>query len=163
MSSNLSYKSLLTFWCVLIIVSLFSCGSKALNDSDTEPIVLTPLDPVAVADLSEPRDAKQDVVYYYERRYTFKGILRQNTEDLCETGEPHTYYYIEIAPIDIMCEDEDSQIDEPLQGVTELQLHSDDFNLDEIGKPIIVAGDLIFNIAGCHNHTPAYLENVIRE
>lgn len=100
---------------------------------------------------------------YYDDRYTFNGILRQNTEDLCETGEPHTYYYIEIDPIDMTFHGDDSEFEEPRYDVTELQLRYNDFTTDEIGKPIKVSGILVFNIAGCRNHTEAYLEDVVLE
>ena len=104
-----------------------------------------------------------NTIYYYERRYVFSGILRQDSEDLCETGEPHTYFYIEIDPIDMTYEGDDSEFEEPRYGVNKLQLHSYDFSPDEIDKPITVSGNLVFNIAGCRNHTEAYLEDVTKE
>lgn len=129
-------------------------------DLTSEPLETEELDSIEEA---EEMETPPKAIYYYENRYTFHGILRQNTEDLCETGEPHTYYYIEIDPIDMTFEGEDSEFEEPRYGVTELQLHSYDFSTDEIGKPITVSGNLVFNIAGCRNHTEAYLEDVITE
>ena len=123
------------------------------NDSEENKIIETTV---------ETAPSAKDI-YYYERRYEFSGILRQDSEDLCETGEPHTYFYIEIDPIDIIYEGDDSEFEEPRYGVNKLQLHSYDFSPDEINKPLTVSGNLVFNIAGCHNHTDAYLEDVVKE
>ena len=98
--------------------------------------------------------------YYYGNRYSFSGILRCDYEDLCETGHPERFYYIEIAPIDIQVAEEDD-IFEPLSNVTRLQLTQMNLSPEKIhsaiGQKIEVVGELWYHIAGCHIHTDAYL------
>lgn len=93
--------------------------------------------------------------YFYNNRYTFKGVLHSDTEDLCETGVPETYYYIEIEPIDIEPE-YGADVDENLTNVTRLQIDGN-YSDQLIGQEITVSGELVYNIAGCHIHTDAYL------
>lgn len=96
--------------------------------------------------------------YYYGKNYTFTGILRRDTEDLCGTGDPHTFYYIEIDPIDIKV-DGYSDFEEPLSNITELQLF-DKIPDARLGQKITVTGTIEYHIAGCRIHTDAYLENI---
>lgn len=96
--------------------------------------------------------------YYYNQRYSFNGVVKYDFEDLCETGEPELYCYLEIAPIDII-PDKNAEYEEPLKNVTRLQIANYDA-LSLNGEDVTVSGDLLFHIAGCHIHTDAYLDNV---
>ena len=96
--------------------------------------------------------------YFFDKYYTFTGIVRSGLEDLCEPGVPENYLYLQIAPIDILVGD-DPEIEESLYGVTQLQII--DFDLwDKIGKEVTLSGDLCFHFAGCHIHTDAFLKNI---
>lgn len=97
--------------------------------------------------------------YYYNNRYSFTGVLKCDYEDLCETGYPECFYYIEIEPINIQVDGE-SYFEEPLSNVTRLQI-SDPQNQSLLGNKITVTGTLLYHIAGCHIHTDAYLMDVI--
>lgn len=106
-------------------------------------------------------DDDNSETYYYNKRYSFTGILRCDYEDLCETGYPECFYYIEIEPIDIQV-DGVSETDEPLTNVNILQIDNNN-SLLKTGQQITVCGDLTFHIAGCHIHTDAYLINCTME
>lgn len=99
--------------------------------------------------------------YFFNKRYSFNGILKSDIEDLCETGEPETFYYIEIDPINIAAED-NSDFEEPLSNINKLQLRVYEPE-GHVGDRITVSGELKFHIAGCHIHTDAYLENIVFE
>lgn len=109
-------------------------------------------------DIQQPGLFQSDEIinYYYQNRYTFQGILRCDSEDLCETGIPETYYYIEIDPINIEPEYE-TDLEEALNNVTRLQI--DNYMGLPTGREITISGELLYNIAGCHIHTDVYLSD----
>ena len=115
--------------------------------------------------------------YYYNHRYAFTGVLKRGYEDLCGTGVPEEYFFLEIGPIDIDV-DGSSEFEEPLRGVTQLQLvnagnnniynspgnrstgNNDDL-ASLVGQVVTATGTLRYHIAGCHIHTDAYLEDYV--
>lgn len=94
--------------------------------------------------------------YYYESFYTIRGTIRSASEDLCETGSPEKYYYLQTAPLTVFPQQGD-EISEKRTGVTKIQLQGFPSISKYEGKTVQVYGRLVFHIAGCHIHTDVYM------
>lgn len=97
--------------------------------------------------------------YAYERIYQFEGVLRRGVEDLCGTGVPETFYYLQMKPTEFYDASgvmEAEGLCPPSVKVTQMQVslpHASSY----VGKRIRVVGSPLYHIAGCHIHTDVYM------
>ena len=98
--------------------------------------------------------------YAYERIYQFEGVLRRGAEDLCGTGVPETFYYLQMKPTEFY---DASGVEEwPSVKVTRMQVslpHASAY----VGKRIKVVGTPSCHLigSGCHIHTDVYMADAM--